>query len=51
MDPVTLSKEELRRSQVDYTYEKNQSVSSTLAIYTFLNITAFAIIFYIARSR
>ncbi len=43
--------EALRKSQVDYSFQKNVSVSNTLAIYAFLNITAIGLIFYIARYR
>jgi hypothetical protein len=43
--------EELRKVQVEYSYQKNKSVRATLAVYTFLNITAIGLIFYIARSR
>jgi len=44
-------KEDLRKVQVDYTYQKNKAVSATIALYAFLNITAIGLIFYIARNR
>jgi hypothetical protein len=43
--------ESLRMKQAEYSYEKNKSVSAMLGLYSFLNLAAIGLIFYIAKSR
>lgn len=41
---------DLRRRMVEFTQEKNQSATSLLALYGFLNLVAVGLLFYVARS-
>ncbi len=41
---------DIHKRMVEYTVEKNKATSNTLTLYSILNITALAMIFYIARS-
>lgn len=41
---------DLRRRMVEFTQEKNQSASSLLALYGFLNLVAVGLLFYVARA-
>ena len=41
---------ELRKRMVEFTEEKNQSASSLLSLYGFLNLVALGLLFYVARS-
>jgi hypothetical protein len=45
------NQEELRMKMVEFSNEKNRSVTALLGLYGFLNLAAIGIIFYIAQKR